>query len=98
MIESYDIRTRNPYGDKLATKLLNNEGGFKAVSLAIPACGELADHTAPSPAMLFALEGDALFIAGTEEIRLLPGTVVHIPPGVPHRVVAAENSQLLLVR
>jgi hypothetical protein len=25
MIESYDIKTKNPCGDKLATRLLNNE-------------------------------------------------------------------------
>jgi len=49
MFESYDVMVRNPYGAKLSTQQLNPGGAFKAVSIAIPAGQELAEHTAPSP-------------------------------------------------
>jgi len=68
------------------------------VSVAIPAGQQLADHTAPSAAMLFTVEGEARFIAGSEHFALAPGTVVHIPPGVAHRIEAAKNSHFVLVR
>lgn len=98
MIESYDIRARNPYGAKLGTHLLNPGGAFKAVSLAIPAGQQLAEHTAPTPALLVMLEGQASFTMGDERVDLEPGSVVHIPPGVVHRVDAATNSHFVLVR
>lgn len=98
MFETYDIKTRNPYAAKLSTQLLNPGGAFKAVSIAIPAGQQLADHTAPSPALLFMIEGQARFSTGTEQIELKPGSVVHIPPAVAHRIDAATDSHFLLVR
>ena len=98
MIESYDVREANPYGEKLSTKPLPQGGAFKMVSIAIPAGGELSEHQTPGPAMLLVIEGEARFIAGAEEIPLAPGTVVSIPPGVVHRIAAARNSHFILIR
>ena len=97
-MENYDIRTRNPYGERTSTQVLNKEGAFKAVSLAIPAGQELREHVTPGPAILFMLEGAGQFLAGAETIELGPGTVVHIPAGVPHRIVATTDSHFVLVR
>lgn len=98
MFDNYDIKARNPYAAKLSTQLLNPDGAFKAVSIAIPAGQQLADHTAPSPALLFMIEGQARFIAGSEEIALTAGGVVHIPAGIAHRIEATSNSHFVLVR
>ena len=98
MFENYDVKSRNPYGAKLGTQLLNPGGAFKAVSIAIPAGQQLADHTAPSPALLFMLEGRASFVTGGEQIDLGPGSVVHIPSGVAHRIDAVTDSHFVLVR
>jgi quercetin dioxygenase-like cupin family protein len=97
-MEHYDIRSKNPYGEKLSTKVLSQAGGFKAVSLAIPAGEELREHTTPGPAMLFTLEGAGQFTAGGESVTFGPGTVIHIPAGVPHRIVATAASHFVLVR
>ena len=98
MFDSYDLKSRNPYGAKLGTQLLNPGGAFKAVSIAIPAGQQLADHTAPSPALLFMIEGQARFITGSEELALTAGGAVHIPAGVAHRIEATSNSHFVLVR
>ena len=98
MFEHYDVRARNPYGDKLSTLNLNPDGAFKVLSLAIPAGQELSAHTAATPARLFMIEGRATFIAGTEEFSLVPGSVVHIPVGQVHHIVALEDSHCILVR
>ena len=68
------------------------------VSIAIPAGQELAGHQSPVPAMLLVVEGESRFVAEDEELRLAPGTVVPIPPGVVHRIVATKNSHFVLVK
>lgn len=98
MIESYDLHGKNPFGDKLSVLPLATGTAAKTISLSIPAGQELPEHTTPIPAALFMLEGEARFVTATQDIPLRPGTVVHIPPAVPHRVVAAQNSLLLLVK
>lgn len=35
---------------------------------------------------------------GTEQSELKPGSVVHIPPAVTHRIGAVTDSHFLLVR
>jgi quercetin dioxygenase-like cupin family protein len=97
-MEHYDIRNANPYGEQVSTKVLSQTSGFKAVSVAIPAGEELREHTTPGPAMLFTLEGAGQFTAGGESVALASGTVVHIPAGVPHRIVATAASHFVLVR
>jgi quercetin dioxygenase-like cupin family protein len=98
MMESYDIRDANPYGAKLSTKTLNKDGAFKMISIAIPAGQELSEHSTPGAAVLFVVEGEARFIAGPEDIRLAPGTVLNIPPGRVHRITATRDTSLILVR
>lgn len=98
LIEHYDLREKNPYTDKLSVQPLDTRAGFKTISLAIPAAKELPEHTTPTPAVLFMLEGDAHFLTRSEDIHLRPGTVVHIPPDVPHRILATMNSHLVLVK
>lgn len=98
MFENYDIKTRHPYGAKLGTQLLNPGGTFKAVSIAIPAGQQLAEHTAPSPALLIMIEGQATFSTESEQIAMKAGTVVHIPPTVEHRIDATTDSHFVLVR
>lgn len=98
MFEHSDLKTLNPYGEKLGTKLLNPGGTFKAVSIAIPAGRQLADHTAPSAALLVMIEGRATFSTGGEQIELSAGSVVHIPAAVVHRIDASADSHFVLVR
>lgn len=98
MIATYDLRVKNPYGEKLSTRPLDTGAAFKVISLAIPAGQELPEHTTPTPAVLFMLEGEARFVTAAEEIPLAPGTVVHIPPDIAHRVVAVRDSHLVLVK
>lgn len=97
-MESYDIRDAHPYGAKLSTKALNKDGAFKMISIAIPAGQELSEHSTPVAAVLFVVEGEARFIAGSEDIRLAPGTVLNIPPGRVHRITATRDTRVILAR
>ena len=96
--EHYDLRSRNPYGDRLSTCNLSPDSTFKLLSLAIPAGEEVGAHTVTSPAHLFVIEGRVDFIAGADAFTMMPGSVVHIPVGQIHRIVALEDSHCILVR
>lgn len=98
MFDSYDLKTRNPYGAKLTTKLINPGGSFTAMSIAIPAGQQLADHTSPKPALLLVIEGQAKFSSVSGQVELSPGSVVHIPQDIAHRIDATTNSHFVLVR
>lgn len=97
-MESYDIRDANPYGAKLSTKALSKDGAFKMISISIPAGQQLSEHSAPGAAVLYVVEGEARFIAGSAEVQLSPGTVLNIPPGRLHSITATKNTHLILVR
>lgn len=98
MFDSYDLKARNPYGAKLTTRLINPGGSFTAMSVAIPAGQQLADHTSPKPAVLLVIEGQATFSSVSGPIDLSTGSVVHIPPDIVHRIDATTNSHFVLVR
>ncbi len=98
MFDSYDLKARNPYGAKLTSRLINPGGSFTAMSIAIPAGQQLADHTSPKPAVLLVIEGQATLSSVSGQIDLLPGGVVHIPSDIAHRIDATTNSHFVLVR
>lgn len=98
VFDSCDLKAHNPYGTKLATRLINPGGAFTAVSIAIPAGQQLADHTSPKPALLLVIEGQATFSSVSGQVELSPGSVVHIPPDIAHRIDATTNSHFVLVR
>lgn len=57
---------------------------------------ELTEHTSPHRATVQVLSGDCEFLLGTEWHSLKAGDFVHMPPGLPHAVRAAERFSMLL--
>lgn len=45
----------------------------------------------------FVLEGSATFILGDETYEGTEGSLFHIPPGVPHQVIAGDNGIRMLM-
>jgi len=57
---------------------------------------ELSEHTAAVPAVLHFIEGEADLTLGEESSTAQEGTWVHIPPSLPHSVVAKTKVLMLL--
>jgi quercetin dioxygenase-like cupin family protein len=57
--------------------------------------GSVQEHTHSNEQMLYLMEGKATFRVGEEERTLEPGQVVHIPGGVPHRLMAHTRIRYL---
>lgn len=70
--------------------------GVRAVVFAFSAGQELAEHRAPAPILVQALEGELRIAAEGRETVLRPGGILHLGAGVPHSVEADVDSKLLL--
>ncbi len=78
-------------------KLFKGEGNI--VSLRILKGNELRDHSSQVAALLICVMGHAIYITGDNQSTVLhPGEYVHIEALKVHKVVAMEDSQLLLLK
>ena len=59
---------------------------------------ELSSHSAPTPAILYFLEGEAEVQLGEDKIDAQPGSFVYMPPMLPHGILARTPVKLLLVQ
>jgi quercetin dioxygenase-like cupin family protein len=70
--------------------------GANVVVFAFDAGTELREHRAQQPVLLQALEGTLTVHLDDSTVQLKPGGLLHIEPGVPHSVTAAEPARLQL--
>ena len=59
---------------------------------------ELSSHSAPTPAVLYFLEGEAEVQLGDDKIDARPGSFVYMPPMLPHGILAKTPVKMLLVQ
>jgi quercetin dioxygenase-like cupin family protein len=59
---------------------------------------ELSLHSAPTPAVLYFLEGVAEVQLGDDKIATQPGSFVYMPPMLPHGILARTPVKMLLVQ
>jgi quercetin dioxygenase-like cupin family protein len=81
--------------DRNALTLLQSDG-MRLVLLALHAGAELKTHTAPGPISVQVLEGHISFQAEGQKAELRPGQLLTLHAGLPHRVVARQESVFLL--
>jgi quercetin dioxygenase-like cupin family protein len=77
------------------TKLMRGEGIFVFL-LHLKAEEEMPEHQVRGPITVHCLHGRALFVTGEDNLDLLPGTLVSLPGGAPHRLIARTASLLLV--
>jgi len=70
--------------------------GVRSVVFAFSAGQELAEHRAPAPILLQALEGELRIAAEGREVVLRPGGILQLDAGVTHSVAADVDGKLLL--
>jgi quercetin dioxygenase-like cupin family protein len=56
----------------------------------------LTEHRAARAAVVQVLSGRLRFIVDGEELDLVDGSWLHMPPGAPHSLVSIEPSVMLL--
>jgi quercetin dioxygenase-like cupin family protein len=59
---------------------------------------ELSSHSAPTPAILYFLEGEANVQLGSDTVAAQPGSFVYMPPMLPHGILAKTAMRMLLIQ
>jgi quercetin dioxygenase-like cupin family protein len=87
----------NPTENGIASRVLARTGGGNVTLFAFDAGQALEEHTSPFEALVLVLEGALNLTIGGEAVRATPGTIVRMPGGVPHALVAAAPTRMLLI-
>lgn len=59
---------------------------------------ELSSHSAPTPAVLYFLDGEATVQLGQDTVAARAGSFVYMPPMLPHGILAKTPMRMLLVQ
>jgi quercetin dioxygenase-like cupin family protein len=101
MSESYlyieDLRERARVPENgILSQTIHEDGRTKVVLFGFAPGQELSAHTAPYPAMLAFVKGDATLRLGAEEHPAKAGTFVYMPALLEHGIRAETEVVLLL--
>jgi len=80
----------------ILSQTLQNDDGTKVILFGFAPGQELSAHTAPFPAMLTFLKGNALLKLGSEERQAAEGTFVYMRPNLEHGIKAQNEVVMLL--
>jgi len=83
--------------DSIVSRTFYTDDQVKAILFGFAAGQELSEHTASQPAILHFLQGEAHLTLGEESMEAHAGTWVHMPPQLPHSVVAQTPVVMLLL-
>ena len=75
---------------------LYNDDNLKIILFGFATGQELTAHTAPMPATIEFLEGEASLTLGDDKHEVSPGTLIHMQPKLTHGIVAKTPVRMLL--
>lgn len=81
---------------KRTSQVALSADGARVVVFAFDTDAELAEHRAPGPIIVQALEGHLTFTAEDVTKHLRPGGILHLDARIPHAVRALEPSKMML--
>jgi len=82
--------------DSILSRMVYQDESTKTILFGFQAGQELSEHTASVPAVLHFIEGEANLTLGEESTTAQKGTWVHLPPNLPHSIVAQTKVLMLL--
>lgn len=80
----------------ILSRTLQNDERSKVIQFVFAPGQELSAHTAPMPAMLVFLAGEATVQLGPDVKDAKPGTVVYMSPKLEHGIRARTETVMLL--
>ena len=82
----------------ILSRILHKDEKVNVTLFGFAAGEELSAHSAPTPAILYFLEGDAELQLGEDKVSAQPGSFVYMPPMLPHGILAKTALRVLLVQ
>ena len=75
---------------------VHNDDNVKVVLFGFAPGQELTAHTAPMPAIIHILEGEALLTLVPDHVEVKAGALIHMTPELTHGIVAKTPLRMLL--
>jgi quercetin dioxygenase-like cupin family protein len=83
--------------DSIISRTFYNDAQVKAILFSFAAGQELSEHTSTQTAILHFIQGEADLTLGSEKMAARAGTWVHMPPQLPHSIVAKTPVLMVLL-
>ncbi len=83
--------------DSIVSRTIYSDDDVKVILFGFAAGQELSEHTAAMPAMLYFVQGEADLTLGEDALKAQAGTWTHMPPHLPHSIVAKTPVVMLLL-
>jgi len=82
--------------DSILSHTIYKDEQVKVILFSFAATQELSEHTAAVPAIIHVLDGEAEIKVGGELHYSAAGTWMHLPPNMPHTIIAKTPMTMLL--
>ncbi|MFP4439667.1 MAG: cupin domain-containing protein [Chloroflexaceae bacterium] len=83
--------------DSTISRTIYQDDQLKAVLFGFAAGQELSEHTAAPAAILHIVQGEARVTLGPDALDAQTNTWIHMPPRMPHSIVAGTPVVMLLL-
>lgn len=96
-MKQLNINTFHDFSDEeISRRILLEDPVMRIVIVSLRAGQSLPEHAANGLVTVYSVGGRVLFYEGTECCDMVPGTLIRLAPGRPHRLEAKEDSRLLV--
>ena len=82
----------------ILSRVLHKDEYVNVTLFGFSAGEELSLHSAPTPAALYFLEGEAEAQLGDDKVVAQPGSFVYMPPMLAHGIAATTALRMLLIQ
>jgi len=87
----------DPPDDGIISRTIYNDESLKAVAFGFGVGQELSEHTASTAAVMHFLSGEADVTLGDQTTPVRDGAWIHMPPSLPHSILAKTPLVMLLL-
>ena len=87
-----------PPEDGILSRILHKDERVNITLFGFSPGQELSAHSAPTPAILYFLDGDAEVQLGKDKVNAQPGSFVYMPPMLTHAISAKSALRMLLIQ
>jgi quercetin dioxygenase-like cupin family protein len=82
----------------ILSQILQKDAAVNITLFGMASGEEISSHAAPTPAVLYFLEGQARVGLGSETVSAISGSFVFMPPMLPHSISADSAVKMLLIQ
>lgn len=82
----------------ILSQVLQKDDTVNITLFGMAAGEEISSHSAPTPAILYFIAGEARVQLGEDTVSAKPGSFVFMPPQLPHGIHAEAPTKMLLIQ